>query len=128
MKQVAAAIAFRDGAVLVTRRAPGQKLEGYWEFPGGKLEPGETAQKCIVRELLEELGAHVEAGEVIAESAYEYPGGAINLIAIRVEVMSSQFHLSVHDGLEWVSPENLLQLKLAPADIAIAEEIVRRYG
>lgn len=68
----------------MTRRAPGEKLEGYWEFPGGKLEPGEDPQACIVRELIEELGVESAAGEVITEAAYEYPGGVINLIAVQV--------------------------------------------
>lgn len=68
MKQVAAAIVFDDGKVLVTRRAAGQKLAGFWEFPGGKLEPGEDVQSCIVRELQEELGVASTAGEVLTVS------------------------------------------------------------
>ncbi len=128
MKQVAAAIAVRDNRVLVTRRAPGQKLEGYWEFPGGKLEECESPQECIVRELLEELSIEAEAGEIIAESIYEYSGGAINLIGVSVLLLSQDIRLSVHDSYEWVLPSELLDMNLAPADVAIAEELVRRYG
>jgi 8-oxo-dGTP diphosphatase len=128
MKQVAAAIAVRDGAILVTRRGPGEKLEGYWEFPGGKLEDGESVQECIVRELFEELSVRCVAGEIIAESKYEYPGGAITLIGVAVDLVDETIALSVHDAFDWVSPAGLLDLKLAPADVAIAEELARRYG
>jgi 8-oxo-dGTP diphosphatase len=128
MKLVAAAIAFQDGRVLVTRRAPGEKLAGLWEFPGGKLEATETPQSCIVRELREELHIDAEAGDVVAESIYEYPGGAIKLIGVAVSLATSDMKLTVHDAVDWVLPSELLGFELAPADIPIAEELVRIYG
>lgn len=128
MKQVAAAIAISNGKVLVTRRAPGQKLEGFWEFPGGKLEVGEDAQTCIVRELREELGVSSTAGPVFATSDYIYPGGAIRLIAVEVSLHSNDFSLTVHDEHAWVGLTELLTLKLAPADIPIGKELIERYG
>jgi len=128
VKQVAAAIAIREQRVLVTRRGVGESLEGFWEFPGGKLEEGESPQDCIVRELLEELGVQSEAGEIVAESVYEYPGGVINLIGIRVTLSADDIQLTVHDAYDWVSLSGLLNLKLAPADVPIAEELARRYG
>lgn len=123
MKQVAAAIAISEGKVLVTRRAAGQKLAGYWEFPGGKLEPGEDVKTCIVRELQEELGVSSTAGEVLTISEYTYPGGAISLIAIEVSLHGSDFTLTVHDEYAWKAPGELLGLNLAPADIPIAESL-----
>jgi 8-oxo-dGTP diphosphatase len=128
LKQVAAAIALNEGRVLVTRRAPGEHLAGFWEFPGGKLEEGESPHTCIVRELREELNVAAEAGEIVAESVYEYPGGSINLIGIAVTLLSDELRLTVHDEADWVAPTALLSLNLAPADVAIAEELVRRYG
>lgn len=128
MKQVAAAVAVKDGLVLVAKRAPGEKLAGFWEFPGGKLEPGETAQQCIVREIKEELGVVAVAGSVIAESIYAYAGGVIELIAVEVVLLDETLCLSVHDEFKWVLPDELLKLELAPADIPIAEEIIRRHG
>lgn len=128
MKLVAAAIAVRDGCVLVTRRAQGQNLAGLWEFPGGKLEANETVQACIVREIREELGVEATAGRVIAESIYEYPGGMIKLIAVAVELLSQDLQLTVHDAFDWLEPAQLLLLDLAPADIPIVEELVRHYG
>ena len=128
MKQVAAAIACHKGKVLVTRRAAGQKLAGFWEFPGGKLEPGEDVQTCIVRELEEELGVTSTADKVLSVSEYTYPGGAISLIAVKVSLHSSDFTLTVHDEYGWKAPEELLALNLAPADIPIAKELIERYG
>lgn len=128
MKQVAAAIVFDDGKVLVTRRAAGQKLAGFWEFPGGKLEPGEDVQTCIVRELQEELGVASTAGEILTVSEYTYPGGAISLIAVEVSLHSANFTLTVHDEYAWIAPRELLKVNLAPADIPIGKELIERYG
>ncbi len=123
IQQVAAAIVIRDETVLVTRRAPGQKMAGLWEFPGGKLEDGENVQACIVRELKEELGIACEAGEVLATSLHAYVGGAIELIGIRVQWTGGNMQLSVHDEARWVGSSALLALELAPADIPIAKAV-----
>lgn len=127
-KPVAAAVVYLDGMILITRRAPRQHLEGLWEFPGGKVEPDETLQECITRELDEELGVASVAGEIFMTVTHAYPGGTIELIAILVELQSTQFTLQVHDLYEWVRPNDLLLYDLAPADIPIAEEIIRKYG
>lgn len=127
-KQVAAAIVFHDGRILVARRAPGQQLEGMWEFPGGKLEPGESPQCCIVRELIEELSMVVEPGQTLTEALHAYPGGSINLIAVLANVASPDAALTVHDAVQWLEPRDLLTVQLAPADVPIAEEIRRRFG
>lgn len=128
MKKVAAAVVCLNGRVLLTRRAPGEKLAGMWEFPGGKLEADETPQRCIVREIHEELGVYSEAGEILTESAFTYPGGTIQLIAVELTLNSTNFVLQVHDRVEWCLPRELLSYELAPADIPIAMEIIRKYG
>ena len=120
---VAAAVIIQRDQVLVTRRAPGQKMAGVWEFPGGKLESGENAATCIVRELAEELGVVAEAGEVLATNLHHYPGGAIELIGIQVRVASDDWKLTVHDEVRWVGAADLLSLDLAPADGPIAEAV-----
>lgn len=127
MKQVAAAISIREGKVLVSRRAPGQALEGFWEFPGGKVEDGEDVQTCIVRELQEELGVRSVAGKVIAKSEHSYPGGAILLVAVEVFLETTDLELTVHDQHAWIELHELLKLRLAPADIPIAEQVQQIY-
>mgnify|MGYP000891905491 CR=1 FL=1 len=126
--QVAAAVVYRDGHILITRRAAGEKLAGMWEFPGGKLESGESPQSCIVRELREELGVESDASEILTTSVFTYPGGTIELIAVTISLRSAVLTLHVHDRAEWVAPADLLGYELAPADIPIAEEIIRKYG
>lgn len=128
MKKVAAAVVYLDGTVLVARRAPGEKLAGMWEFPGGKLEADETPQHCIVREIQEELGVGSIAGDILTESVFTYPGGTIRLIAVELTLNSTNFVLQVHDRVEWCTPCELLSYELAPADIPIAMEIIRKYG
>jgi 8-oxo-dGTP diphosphatase len=103
-------------------------MAGLWEFPGGKLEMGETAQACIVRELAEELCVSCVAGDVFVESLHAYDGGAINLIAVHVTLASDCWKLSVHDEARWVGPDELLELDLAPADIPIAHKLARMLG
>lgn len=121
MKIVTAAVAERDGQFLIARRAPDQKLAGAWEFPGGKVEPGESLQQCLERELLEELGVHSVAGAVLTESLYRYDHGEFLLKAIKVDLLDDQFLLTAHDQIRWLPAEDLLKLDLAPADIPIAE-------
>ncbi len=127
MKKVTAAIIFKNNCVLLARRGTGQTLEGYWEFPGGKIENNETPQECLERELSEELGVMATAGKIIAESVYKYDHGAIKLLAIETEIESESFTLSVHDKIEWVQQDNLIDYKLAPADIPIAKTIIENF-
>lgn len=124
MKNVSAAIIFKENKVLLTRRAPGEKLAGYWEFPGGKQENNETIQECLVRELKEELNLNVSCSEILTESIYHYEGGSINLIAISTEIINGKISLSVHDKYQWVGINSLLSFELAPADIPIAKWII----
>ena len=128
MRLVTAAIIFKDGHVLITRRKPDEKLPGYWEFPGGKIEKDETPQQCIERELFEELGIKSKAGKIIAESEYHYEHGSFKLLAILTTVVENNFSLKVHDKVEWVPLFSLLTYNLAPADIPVAEAIVEKNG
>ncbi|MFS0772213.1 (deoxy)nucleoside triphosphate pyrophosphohydrolase [Sphingomonas sp. 1P08PE] len=118
--EVAAAIIIHDRRVLVTRRAPGQKMAGLWEFPGGKVEPGETVEACIVRELAEELGIATVAGRILMRNLHHYPGGAIELVAVLVGIDAGTIALSVHDAVHWATAADLARLDLAPADIPVA--------
>jgi 8-oxo-dGTP diphosphatase len=123
--QVIAAVIIKDGQCLITRRAPGQNLAGLWEFPGGKLEPGETAEDCLKRELCEELSIKISVGQFIAESRFGYPSGSIHLLAYQATWESGQLQLSVHDDYAWVASDKLLEYSYPPADEPILQAIIQ---
>jgi mutator protein MutT len=125
MKIVVAAIIQEGSRVLLVRRGPNQLQAGYWEFPGGKLEPGETYSQCIEREIFEELGLIIEAGDQVATSDFEYPNGAIRLIGVLARIKQGSLSLSVHDRYTWALLSELDTFMLAPADIPIANELER---
>ncbi len=121
---VAAAVIIENSKVLLTRRKRGEHLEGFWEFPGGKMEEGETPEICLERELFEELGVKTKVGEAILENKHDYSNRSIKLIALITELLDHNISLQVHDKFEWVPVEKLLKYKLSPADIPIAAKIL----
>jgi len=121
MKDVTAAIILQNNHVLLTRRAPGEKHAGGWEFPGGKVEPGESPERALQRELFEELEIDAEIGEKLTENIHRYDTGAIRLMAYRVTILSGDPCLHVHDDYQWVRIHELTQFQLLPADVPIAE-------
>jgi len=128
MQDVTAAIIYNNGKILITRRAPGEKHAGWWEFPGGKIEAGETPEMCLQRELMEELAVDTVIFEQLAESIFEYQTGAIRLLAYRVEIITGELTLRVHDHLEWAEPSELAGFNLLPADRPIAEKLAGRQN
>ena len=116
---VTAGIIRRDGSVLLARRSPGERHAGFWEFPGGKVENGETPEACLERELQEELGIQTRIGEKCAQNLYQYDHGSFCIVAYFVDWISGDPHPNVHDQLEWVRIDELMGYKLLPADIPI---------
>lgn len=105
-----------QGRVLVGLRPAGKRLGGLWEFPGGKLEPGETPEACLAREIKEELGVVVDVGPRIDECEHTYDFGTIRLAAYAVELVEGAPTALDHERLDWVSPADLDALALTPAD------------
>lgn len=128
MKDVTAAVMISEGKVFIARRAPGENAAGGWEFPGGKLEAGETPRECLRRELYEEFGIDSEIGEFVAESIYEYPRGCIRLLAYKAEITGGEIRLSVHDAYRWVPINELPEYGLLPADIPIADKLMEIFA
>ena len=113
---VAAGLVFRGGKLLITQRPPGTHLEGYWEFPGGKLEAGESWEEGLIRELHEELGIEVTVGRLFAEVTHAYPEKTVHL---RFHVCSLRHGEPLPLGcadLAWVAPEDLARHRFPPAD------------
>ncbi|MFI5363356.1 MAG: 16S rRNA (cytosine(1402)-N(4))-methyltransferase RsmH [Elusimicrobiota bacterium] len=123
MMPVCAAVILRSGMVLLARRGPGRKHAGKWEFPGGRIEKGETSAEALVRELREELGIAAEVGAEAARTRHVYDFGEIELIAHFVSRYEGEIKLVDHDKIAWVEARRLLEYDLAPADIPIAEVI-----
>jgi 8-oxo-dGTP diphosphatase len=116
---VTAAIIRKNGSVLLARRAPEEKLGSFWEFPGGKVENGETPEECLARELAEELGILARIGEKCAESLHQYDHGNFRIVAYLVDCIAGEPRPNVHDRLEWVKIDDIRGYQLLPADIPI---------
>ena len=123
--RVTAAIIRRPGHILLARRQAGSHLAGHWEFPGGKIEDGETPEECLARELEEEFGVGAEVGAFITSSRHTYPRGEIELLVYEAELGEGEWVLESHDEVRWVGVRELLGYELAPADVAIAERVVK---
>jgi 8-oxo-dGTP diphosphatase len=119
MLRVAAAVIEHEGRVLIARRASGKAHAGLWEFPGGKIEPGETPEQCLARELREEFGATCAIGEHVVTSTYHDAGGAIELLAFRTRCLAGAFMPTEHAEVRWVPPGDLAAFDFSPADLAI---------
>lgn len=123
MKDVTAAVMIRNNKVLIAQRAPFDKMAGKWEFPGGKVEPGETPEQCLKREIREELEAEIDVLDFFGESIYKYPHGEIRLLAYFCRWTGGDFALKVHSRIEWVGRDELDQFDYAPADIPLIEKL-----
>ncbi|OGS61956.1 MAG: NUDIX hydrolase [Elusimicrobia bacterium RIFOXYB2_FULL_62_6] len=121
MRQVSAAVIRKNGRILIARRKAGDALAGKWEFPGGKLEPGETPEDCLKRELTEEFGIETEIGKFICSSKFEYKHLAMELLVYSVSHIAGDFIPADHDKIEWVRPEDLGDYDFAGADIPVVK-------
>ena len=123
---VTAAIMERNGKIFIAKRSSNSRLPNKWEFPGGKVDAGETPEECLTRELYEEFEIIVAVGNFFAESVYQYEQKTIRLMAFQVITDADITTMNAHDDLRWVTVEELLDYDLAPADVPIAKEIQKR--
>jgi 8-oxo-dGTP diphosphatase len=116
MVKVTAAIIARDGAVLIAQRHLADRMAGLWEFPGGKIEDGETPEQCLKRELYEELAMDATIGPFLGASIYQDAHISIELMAYRAYWNGSPFTLLTHNACQWVVPSRLNAFAFTPAD------------
>lgn len=121
---VAAAVIERDDRFLLTRRQRGVHLEGYWEFPGGKCEPGETHAACLVREIREELGVEAAVGGEVFTTTHAYPDRRVELHFLRCEVDGAPAP-QLGQETRWVAREELAALEFPPADTELIQILIR---
>jgi mutator protein MutT len=121
---VAAAVVEIDGRFLVTRRQKGAHLEGFWEFPGGKCDVGETLQDCLARELSEELDVPSRVGAEIFGTTHEYPGRSVELHFFRCELFGEPQPM-LGQEMRWVPREELETLEFPPADAELIKILVQ---
>jgi 8-oxo-dGTP diphosphatase len=122
--RVVAAVIERDGKILACRRAPHKSLAGLWEFPGGKVEPGETDEVALAREIREELSIEITVGEFIAESVAPAGEAMIRLNAYWAQTnVAGEFSSTDHDRMEWLSPARFSDYEWAPADVPFLSDL-----
>lgn len=115
---VVAALIERGDTVLACRRRPGKALGGRWEFPGGKLEPGESVRDALVREIREELGVEIDVLDELTTDETDHGDVVIRLVCLRARLRSVSPERSTdHDALRWVRRADLAGLDWAPADL-----------
>lgn len=116
-------IVAESGRCLVARRGPGGSQAGKWEFPGGKQEPGETAEQALVREFAEELAVPVTIGRRLFVGEFTNAGRLYRLEAWETTLQAREFRLAEHRELRWVGPDELLRLDLSDSDRQVAEAL-----
>lgn len=126
--EVVCALIEDRGRVLVARRSAQQSLPLKWEFPGGKIEPGETEAEALVREIREELGVDITVGQALRSVIQAYPDFSLTLHPRLCRITSGIPATHEHAKIEWRDPSDLKDLDWAEADIPILEEYLTRCG
>ena len=122
--EVVAAIILKDGAIFATPRGSGD-FKGWWEFPGGKVEAGESPHEALVREIREELNAEISVGELLETVEWDYPNFHLTMHCFVCTMLSASMHLVEHDAAAWLTKDQLYSVKWLPADEGILAKIER---
>jgi mutator protein MutT len=123
MIDVTAAIWVENGRVLIARRRAGASQAGLWEFPGGKVQSGESPEQCLKREIQEELGIRIVVGDFFGESIYAYGDKTIRLLAYHVCSAQGRACANDHAELAWVKMAELDRYRFSPADLPFVEKL-----
>ena len=120
--RVVAAVIRDNDRIFATQRGYGN-YKGWWEFPGGKIEAGETPQEALKREIREELDTLVEVRDLIARVEYDYPEFHLSMDCFWCTILEGNLHLNEAEDARWLTKENLMSVKWLPADLEVLEVI-----
>lgn len=120
--RVVAAVIRKDDRIFATQRGYGEFKDG-WEFPGGKIEPGETPQQALVREIREELETEIRVGDLIDTIEYDYPTFYLSMDCFWCEIVEGSLELKEHEAAKWLDRESLYTVDWLPADVGLIEKI-----
>ena len=120
--RVVAAIIINDGKVFATQRGYGEFIDG-WEFPGGKIDAGETPEEALVREIKEELDTEVEVKELLETVEYDYPKFHLSMDCFICKIKAGELVLKEHEASQWLTKETLDSVEWLPADLGLIEKI-----
>ena len=120
--RVAAAIIIEENRVFATQRGYGEFKDG-WEFPGGKIEEGETSREALVREIQEELDTQIVVGELLDTVEYDYPNFHLSMDCFICKIQSGDLVLKEHEAAKWLTKDTLYSVDWLPADLGLIEKI-----
>ena len=120
--RVVAAIIADDGEIFATQRGHGE-FKGGWEFPGGKIEAGETPQEALIREIKEELEVQIKVGDLIDTVEYDYPTFHLSMDCFWTEIVSGDMVLREHEAAKWLTKDELDLVEWLPADVMVIDKI-----
>ena len=120
--RVVAAVIRKDDKIFATQRGYGEFKDG-WEFPGGKIEDGETPEQALAREIREELDTEIQVGKLIDTIEYDYPKFHLSMDCFWCEIMQGGLELKEHEAARWLSKEELYSVDWLPADVGVVEKI-----
>ena len=120
--RVVAAVIRKDNKIFATQRGYGEFKDG-WEFPGGKIEEGETPEQALAREIKEELDTEIQVGKLIDTIEYDYPKFHLSMDCFWCEIMQGGLELKEHEAASWLSKEELYSVDWLPADVGVVERI-----
>lgn len=125
---VTCAIIERDGLVLAAQRSARMSLPLKWEFPGGKIDQGESPEECLRREISEEMNIEVAVGGSLPPSTHNYPAFSITLYPFICSIQNGEIALAEHSAIAWLVPEKLHALDWAEADIPVVKTYLAKAG
>ena len=121
--EVSAALIFHGGKLLITQRHAASHLGGLWEFPGGKREPDETFEQCLVREIREELGVEISVGKLFEEISHDYPEKSVRLKFFLCELISGEPQPLDCAAVKWIAKKELSDFEFPAADVQLLAKL-----